>query len=462
MEKLSSFMLGIGCFLNLIIRTIKIYKVRIFVILSIFCFTHPAVTAQTDSINQLDSSGNKDGTWRVYYNAKGKEVGDSSHATYYRYTWYEHGKNTQDFEWCGSSDKIISATDTVQYVGLKLLHGEYKITDKRGSVKSIHVFNEGQYVSYRTFYSNGKLREYCNFQNQHFERGEFEPHTYCRRSYNKVGQVKYQYMRGQPDHKNPSGDSLWHFEGSYFDSTSITILKRDGDSTFATVTKYRGGRAIRQVDQIIIKGQRPIAHGAFTFWYISGQKKEAGFYHYNEKVGEWKQWNIDGTEIEDYPDYNQLNQVNKNGEKTGWWITYLDENLKILEDSIGASHCMYNYYTGKFYHYRFGGMNELGSKKFPVHFPANDSLKFGNFSLLNGDYTTYYEDGKIRSVLSASNGVLTEYKQYFEDGKLHLHFIYSAYCGAPIRFCIKQYDKNGNLKYDTLGMVPQDYRKEYR
>lgn len=454
-------MLGIGCFLNSIIRTIKIYKVRIFVILSIFCFTHPVVTAQTDSINQLDSSGNKDGTWRVYYNAKGKEVGDSSHATYYRYTWYEHGKNTQDFEWCGSSDKIISATDTVQYVGLKLLHGEYKITNKRGSVKSIHVFNEGQYVSYRTFYSNGNLQEYCNFTNLFFE----EPHSYCKRVYGKNGEVKYYYMRDQPTDEDIYDQNAARFERGYFDSTAVTNKRVIGDSVFLTATSYIGKQPKEQMDWFFINeggGERPILHGVYLSYYNNGQQKEVGFYHYNEKVGEWKQWNIDGTEIKAYPAYDQLNRTDKNGEKTGWWITYLDANLKVLEDSIGASHCMYNYYTGKFYHYRFGGMNELGSKKFPVHFPANDSLKFGNFSLLNGDYTTYYEDGKIRSVLSASNGVLTEYKQYFEDGKLHLHFIYSAYCGAPIRFCIKQYDKNGNLKYDTWGMVPQDYSKEYR
>lgn len=452
-------MLGVGGFLNTITRTIKTYRMRIFIILSVFCFPHLDVISQTVSMNQLDSIGRKDGKWTVYYNSKGKEVSDSAQAIYYRYTWYEHGKNIQEFDWAGKGDNVIASDSSRQNDAAKVLHGEYKITDKKGNIKSIHVFDEGEYVSYRSFYSSGALQEYCNFTNLFFE----ERHSYCKRVYSKTGRVKFYYMRDQPNDEDIYDQNPARFERSFFDSTSVTNKRVIGDSIFLTATSYIGAQPKQQEDWFFMNeggGERPILHGVYLSYYITGQKKEEGFYHYNKKVGDWKQWNIDGKEIKDYPDYNELNKTDKNGEKTGWWIMYLDANLKVLEDSIGATHCMYNYYTGKFYHYRFG--NGLGSKKFPVHFPVNDSLKLGNFVLLNGDYTTYYEDGKIRAVLSVSNGVLTEYKQYFEDGKLHLHFIYSTDCGAPIRFCLKQYDKEGKLKYDSAGLVPQDYRKEYR
>lgn len=158
--------------------------------------------------------------------------------------------------------------------------------------------------------------------------------------------------------------------------------------------------------------------------------------------------------VQAFSQSDTLDQRNSDGEKTGWWITYLDENLKVLKDSVGATHCMYNYYTGKFFHYRYG--NGLGSRKYPVHFPENDSLKLGSFILLNGDYITKFKSGKVRSILSTSNGLLIEYKEYYEDGQLHEHFIYSTECGTPIRNCLKEYDKNGELTYDGLNWVPKE------
>lgn len=151
-----------------------------------------------------------------------------------------------------------------------------------------------------------------------------------------------------------------------------------------------------------------------------------------------------------------LNQVDSDGNKTGWWITYLDKNLEILKDSVGATHCMYNYYTGKFYHFLYG--KGLGSKKFPVQFPDNDTLKIGNYPLLHGDYITKYKDGTVRSILTVSNGILIECKKFWPNGQLDDHLIYSVECGFPIRFCIKEYNKKGELTYDGYQQVPKEYR----
>ena len=100
----------------------------------------------------------------------------------------------------------------------------------------------------------------------------------------------------------------------------------------------------------------------------------------------------------------------------------MDENLEVLEDSVGATHCMYNFYTGRFYHYRFG--DGLGTKKYPVYYPEFDTLKINGYILLNGDYVTKYPNGQVRSILTTSNGMLIEYREYFPDGQLHLQFLY--------------------------------------
>jgi hypothetical protein len=148
-----------------------------------------------------------------------------------------------------------------------------------------------------------------------------------------------------------------------------------------------------------------------------------------------------------------LNQVDSAGEKTGWWLTYLDANLVVLKDSIGATHCMYNYYLSDIFLHRYG--KGLGSKKHPVHFPTDQSLKIGKYKLLNGDYITKYKNGNNHAILSASKGVLIYYKEYYPDGKLKHEFIYSEACGAPIRHCIREYGKDEVMKYDGHNWVPK-------
>jgi antitoxin component YwqK of YwqJK toxin-antitoxin module len=421
-------------------------------LLVISLFVAAIATAQPGIINQLDSNGKKDGKWTVYYNGHGKEVGDSVQAVYCRYTWYEHRKDLYPFDWCSKHDQVIAPSDSPQGAGLKILDGEYRIQSKKGMLKSIHVFNKGEYVSYRSFYPSGRLHVYCNFTNRHFD----EPHSYCKRMYSKTGTVRYYYMHDQPNDEDLSDLNPAEFERRQYDSTSVTHKKVVGDSIFATATVYIDSRPLQQVDQIFMKeGDRPVTHGKHLTFYSNGQIKEERQYDHNKRIGETKYWNEDGTEIKSEIDFTKLNSTDTSGAKTGWWIQYLDYHLKPLNDSVGATHVIYNYYTDKFFHYRYG--NRLGSKKFPVHFPESDTLKRGNFNLLNGDYITRYENGNIRSVLSASNGILTECKEYYPNGQLHVHCIYSADCGAPIRMCLMEYNKKGNPEYDGANWVPRKY-----
>lgn len=149
-----------------------------------------------------------------------------------------------------------------------------------------------------------------------------------------------------------------------------------------------------------------------------------------------------------------LNQLDSKGKKTGWCIAYLDDNLKVLKDSVGATHCMYNYYRRDIWLYRFG--EGYGTKKSPVIFPENNTLKLGNYKILNGAYVTKYENGNTRSVLTTSEGFMTNFKKYYSTGQLEFEIIVSKKCGAPKQHCIMAYNKDGSFKYEARTMVPKD------
>lgn len=148
-----------------------------------------------------------------------------------------------------------------------------------------------------------------------------------------------------------------------------------------------------------------------------------------------------------------LNQLDSNGKKTGWCIAYLDHNLKVLKDSVGATHCMYNYYRNGIWLYRFG--EGYGTKKSPVIFPENNSLKLGSYLLLNGIYVTKYENGNTRSVLTASEGFMTNFKRYYPTGKLKFEIIVSHKCGAPLQHCTMEYNEDGSFKRESRTFLPK-------
>ena len=148
-----------------------------------------------------------------------------------------------------------------------------------------------------------------------------------------------------------------------------------------------------------------------------------------------------------------LNQLDSKGKKTGWCIAYLNDNLKVLQDSAGATHCMYNYYINNIHLYRYG--EGYGTKESPVIFPENNILKLGSYILLNGTYVTKYKNGNTRSILTASDGFMTNFKKYYPTGKLEFEIIISKKCGAPKQHCVMGYNKDGTVKYRARTLVPK-------
>ena len=164
--------------------------------------------------------------------------------------------------------------------------------------------------------------------------------------------------------------------------------------------------------------------------------------------------------VKSHSQLDTLNQTNEDDKKMGWWVVYLDEDFKITDDSTEAIRCMYNYYFEDIFLYRFG--EGYGSRRFPIQFPEDDTVTFRNCKLLNGSYSTYFKNGNLRSVLRASKGYLIDFKRYQRNGQLDFEVIYSAACGAPIQHCLKEYNKDGSMKYDGHTYLPKGARAYYR
>lgn len=146
-----------------------------------------------------------------------------------------------------------------------------------------------------------------------------------------------------------------------------------------------------------------------------------------------------------------LNRTDENGERTGWWVVYLDNNLKEVKDSSEATHFNYALYQGKFSYYNMGA---IGTKKTPVIFPASDTLEVNGIKLLNGEYKSNYPDGSVRFVLTVDQGIFVDYKEYYKNGNLNTHFKYTPECGTPYHCCILMYNKDGSLKYEGTNRLP--------
>jgi hypothetical protein len=155
-----------------------------------------------------------------------------------------------------------------------------------------------------------------------------------------------------------------------------------------------------------------------------------------------------------YCQADTLNQLDANGKKTGWCVAYMDQDLRVLKDSSGASFCMYNYYRNDIWLYRFG--EGYGTKKSPVIFPTSEPLKLGNYTLLDGKYITNYKNGNLRSELTMVKGYMTGFKKYYPNGQLEFEIIISEECGAPIQHCLNGYKKDGSLAYKAKTVLTKE------
>ncbi|MCW3085278.1 MAG: hypothetical protein JWP12_2644 [Bacteroidetes bacterium] len=158
-------------------------------ILSTILLSFSAAYSQTEPLNQLDSAGKKDGKWILYLDYKGDKLKDSVDAAYWRYTYYDNGVHIYPMEgFISENGKIESTGNSKQTSKIKILDGEYKCFDSEGHLRFIHVFKNGEYISYKEFYKSGALQEYFDYT-KHYEG---QPHSWYIYTYDKTGEVTYE------------------------------------------------------------------------------------------------------------------------------------------------------------------------------------------------------------------------------------------------------------------------------
>lgn len=149
---------------------------------------HHTVLSQTKTLNQFDADGKKHGQWVLYLDEYGNKTNDSIEATYYRYTHYDHGIHTQPMGgFIPKTGKIEAPSNQVKNNKPILLDGEYKCLDKKGRILYCHVFHNGNYVSYKEYYTTGELHKHFDYTTHCTE----QEHSWYMYIYSKDGKEEY-------------------------------------------------------------------------------------------------------------------------------------------------------------------------------------------------------------------------------------------------------------------------------
>ena len=155
-------------------------------LLGLFFLSLTGAHSQSEPLNQFASDGKKDGKWILYLDAKGEKVKDSTTATYWRYTYYDHGFHIYPMSGFITKNGKIESTDSKQTGKVKMLDGEYKCYEN-GRLKYVHTFKDGEYISYKEYFSSGELSAYFDYT-KHFEG---QPHSWYYYTYDKSGKVTH-------------------------------------------------------------------------------------------------------------------------------------------------------------------------------------------------------------------------------------------------------------------------------
>ncbi len=147
-----------------------------------------------------------------------------------------------------------------------------------------------------------------------------------------------------------------------------------------------------------------------------------------------------------------LNRSNVKGEKTGWWIVYVDEDLSRTDDTLEARFAVYSWFEDDFEYFKMG---RIGTRKQPVIAPAVKPNTNWTIPPLDGKFIAKHKNGTIRFEVLANEGRLTYFKEYYKNGILKTHFDFTESCGDTAQhYSIFQYDKDGELKYKGTLKTP--------
>lgn len=111
-----------------------------------------------EKINMPDSNGKKQGKYLEYIDRNWHTTGNIRDAYYSRYSYYNHGTPlTIPANTYTNSDKLtIDGKDAVNTKGEpKLLNGRYCWYDKKGALKDILTYKDGEIVTDSNYYKAG-------------------------------------------------------------------------------------------------------------------------------------------------------------------------------------------------------------------------------------------------------------------------------------------------------------------
>lgn len=164
----------------------KASKMKTTLLTLLICIGLGNAFAQTTSLNQYDSANKQNGRWLVYLDANGAKVKDSTMAVYKRYTWFDHGVNVYPMGWLTEKGGKIETTGAPAEKGkIVLLNGEYKGYDKDGKLKFVHVFDNGNYISYKEYFPSGTMQTFFDYT-KHCDGQE---HSWYMYSYDETGKL---------------------------------------------------------------------------------------------------------------------------------------------------------------------------------------------------------------------------------------------------------------------------------
>ncbi|MBA3705029.1 MAG: hypothetical protein H0W84_03760 [Bacteroidetes bacterium] len=139
-------------------------KIKFILTLLLLTFTSFPFS-QTETLNQLDSTGKKHGKWIVYLDTNWKKVDDSTKASMMRYTFFDHGINVYPMGPCGLKNYRLESVygNYDSNAKIKLLDGEFKWFDGKGKLSSVHILKNGEYVSCKEYYPTGELKQHFDY-----------------------------------------------------------------------------------------------------------------------------------------------------------------------------------------------------------------------------------------------------------------------------------------------------------
>lgn len=169
------------------------------ILLLLSCLTS---NAQSDTLNQRDQSGNRQGWWIVLLDENWEKVSDNDKACYTRYAFFINDGNLYPMARWGKkgftlerNGKPIQAKAGDQI----LLDGTYEWFDSKGRLLSTHVLKNGIYQDYKFYYKNGALRGGYDYNKQCGP----TPQDYCMYGCGKDGNIKWKGSMGRDESGKP-------------------------------------------------------------------------------------------------------------------------------------------------------------------------------------------------------------------------------------------------------------------